>query len=158
MKVGTLVLYPASVIAAVSIGLVFDSMTNKLPASKLANATPQPVEESMHEFMEYVFQPTYKRLKVSMAAEPKDNAGWKPIKADALSLAENANLLLIRTPDEGGEVWDQFSVAVRGTGGQLYQAARKRNYSMAQKSYAAMLNNCNACHKEFAGGKYQLQP
>ena len=34
------------------------------------------VEDSMHEFMEYVFQPTYKRLKVSMATEPEDKAGW----------------------------------------------------------------------------------
>ena len=29
----------------------------------------------MHEFMEYVFEPNYKRLKVVMASEPADNAG-----------------------------------------------------------------------------------
>lgn len=158
MKVRRLVLFAVSVAAVATIGLVFDSMTNELPASKLADAAPEPVEESMHEFMEYVFQPTYKRLKVSMAAEPKDNAGWKPIKADGLSLAESANLLLMRTPDEGGAAWDKFSVAVRATGGEFYQAARKRDYAAAKKSYVAMLNNCNACHEQFAGGKYQLQP
>ena len=40
------------------------------------------VEPSMHEFMEYVFQPTYPRLKHSMMAVPADNKGWKAIKSD----------------------------------------------------------------------------
>ena len=37
------------------------------------SAAPTPVEPDMHEFMEYVYQPTYKRLKVSMAAEPTED-------------------------------------------------------------------------------------
>src|SRR5579862_5043618 len=57
-----------------------------------------PVDRSMHEFMEYYFQPTYLRLKPVMAAAPADNAGWKAIKADSLLLAEGGNLLLLRTP------------------------------------------------------------
>jgi hypothetical protein len=112
----------------------------------------------MHEFMEYVFQPTYKRLKASLAAEPGDKAAWKQVKADALILAEGGNLLLMRTPDEGGAAWDKFSVDVRNSGGYLYRAAGARDYKIAQQNFAAMLDNCNACHKQFAEGKYQLQP
>lgn len=146
------------VIAVTTIVLPIASINHLPAANNLANDAPEPVEESMHEFMEYVFQPTYKRLKASMVAKPKDKAGWKPIKADSLSLAESANLLLMRSPDEGGAAWNKFSVAVRSTGGDLYQAARAREYEAAKRHYQAMLKNCNACHEQFAGGKYQLQP
>lgn len=116
------------------------------------------VEDDMHEFMEYVFQPTYKRLKVAMATAPADKKGWKPIKADALILAEGGNLLLLRTPEDEGAQWEQFSLEVRKSGGELYRAAKKGDYTAAQSHYQAMIKSCNACHQEFAGGEYQLKP
>ncbi len=116
------------------------------------------VENSMHEFMEYVYQPTYKRLKVSMAAEPKDKNGWKAIKADSLSLAESGNLLLIHQPKEDAKSWNEIAVSTRDLGGELYQAARKKDFKGATDKYKAMLLKCNACHKKFAKGKYQLTP
>ncbi|MDP7206056.1 MAG: hypothetical protein QGH11_10820, partial [Pirellulaceae bacterium] len=83
----------------------------------------QPVDDDMHHFMEYVFEPSYKRLKVAMASEPADKQTWKGIKGDALTLAECANLLAMRTPKEDGYGWKPFSLRVRGYGSQLYQAA-----------------------------------
>lgn len=123
-----------------------------------SKAEPQPVEKDMHEFMEYVFEPTFKRLKPLMAAEPKENAGWKGIKADSLSLAEAGNLLLSRGPEKDREKWAEWSVAVRDLGGQLYQAARKKDFAESRKQYEAMLIKCNACHTHFANGKHQLAP
>ncbi|PHS02529.1 MAG: hypothetical protein COA78_20990 [Blastopirellula sp.] len=120
--------------------------------------TVQPVEDSMHEFMEYVFQPPYKRLKVAMASEPTDNNTWKAIKSDALILAEGGNLLLIRKPKEHADEWTQHSVSVRELGGKFYQAARKKDYKSARQHYASMLMKCNSCHDKFADGKYQLKP
>jgi len=65
----------------------------------------KPVEDSMHEFMEYVFQPTYLRLKATMTTAPADNKGWKAIKADSLVLAESCNLLFSRAPDGAAADW-----------------------------------------------------
>ena len=127
-------------------------------AAKPAGASPHPVDDSMHHFMEYVFEPSYKRLKAGMAETTKDKKTWKAIKGDSLTLAECANLLLMRVPDENAREWRMRSVAVRAHGGELYQAARKSDDVAAGKAYAAMLNNCNACHKQFAEGKHQLQP
>lgn len=118
----------------------------------------EPVEEDMHEFMEYAFEPQYKRLREVMAAAPEANSQWKSIKGDALSLAEGGNLLLMRVPDEGESLWKKFSAGVRRDGSSLYRAARSKDYEAAKKSYAAMLNQCNRCHQEFAGGKHQLKP
>ena len=123
-----------------------------------AEVRPHPVDEDMHHFMEYVFEPNYKRLRASMADAPQDKQTWKAIKGDALTLAECANLLLLRVPDEGAKDWRQQSVAVRAHGAELYQAARQSNYDSAHKAFVAMLHRCNACHKQFADGKHQLQP
>ena len=118
----------------------------------------QPVDDDMHHFMEYVFEPSYKRLQAAMAAEPSDKQAWKRIKGDALTLAECANLLAMRMPKEGGYGWKPFSLQVRGHGSQLYQAARKSDYPAARKAYTSMLQQCNACHKKFADGEHQLTP
>jgi mono/diheme cytochrome c family protein len=121
-------------------------------------AAPQPVEDDMHEFMEYVFEPTYKRLKAVMAAEPADNAAWKAIKSDSLILAEGANLLLIRGPKENAGAWNEYSAAVREHGGQFYRAAQQKDFAQAAAGYKTMLTHCNACHQKFADGKHQLTP
>lgn len=119
---------------------------------------PQAVEDDMHEFMEYAFEPGYKRLKAQLAGEPEDNNAWKAIKSDALLLAEGGNLLLFRSPDEAASAWQELAVAVRKQGGSLYQAARKKDYQAARASYTAMLQQCNRCHQEFADGEHQLLP
>jgi len=146
-----------------SLGLYCLSMTPvNSPAraddTKAADNDIQPVDEDMHHFMEYVFEPNYKRLKAAMATEPADKQAWKGIKGDALTLAECANLLAMRTPKEGGYGWKPFSLQVRGHGSQLYQAARKSDYAGARKAYTSMLQQCNACHKKFADGEHQLTP
>jgi hypothetical protein len=125
--------------------------------AKPADNDIQPVDDDMHHFMEYVFEPNYKRLKAAMATEPSDKQAWKGIKGDALTLAECANLLVMRVP-ENGYGWKPYSLQVRGYGSQLYQAARKSDYPAARKAYTSMLQQCNACHKKFADGEHQLTP
>ena len=129
--------------------------TSTLP---VADDQPEVVEDSMHEFMEYVFQPTYKRLKVTMAAAPADNAGWKAMKSDALILAESCNLLFARTPDEDAAAWNKHAAASRANGAELYKAAKAKDFAKSTTAYKSMLDNCNACHRQFEDGKHILQP
>ncbi len=145
------------------IGACFGMLAN--PPADVQAAPPaaakvqlQPVEPDMHEFMEYVFQPTYQRLKAAMAAEPADNSTWKTIKADSLILAEGGNLLLARPPESDVDTWNGQSIAVRTAGGELYQAAKKKDYQAALQHYKTMLTKCNACHDHFADGEHQLSP
>lgn len=124
----------------------------------------EAVEADMHEFMEYVFEPGYKRLKAAMAAAPKDNSGWKAIKGDGLALAESANLLLFHRPESDKWTkqddidWDGHASAVRDAGGRLYLAAKKKDFPAASTHYRTMLQKCNACHDQYAGGEHQLMP
>jgi hypothetical protein len=150
----------AVVVVSIALGLVYstrnDAHAGYSPAAPTDDAAP--VEDSMHEFMEYVFQPTYLRLKASMAAAPADNKGWKAVKSDSLILAESCNLLLARKPDERGEDWVKHALTSKTHGAQLYKAAKEKNFEAATAAYKTMLDNCNACHKQFEDGKHILQP
>jgi cytochrome c553 len=123
-----------------------------------AKAEPIPTEATMHDFMEGMFQGPYRRLKSGIAAEPKDNAGWKVIRSESVALAEGSNLLLLRKPETGADKWVEYTVASRDAGAEVYKAAKKKNYAEAKKAYEKMLTACNACHKQFDDGKNQLVP
>lgn len=133
-------------------------LANGQPPSEDSVASPLPVEDDMHEFMEYVFQPPYKRLKASIAVAEKDKATWKSIKSDALILAESGNLLLGRGPDADAADWNKHSIASRNFGGQLYRAAKAKDTAKAEQAYKLMLKSCNACHEQFSGGDPELTP
>ncbi len=142
------------------VGLSFALPVSQVPEAQAQSVSEgsQPVESDMHEFMEYMFQPTYKRLQKSIAAEPTDKAGWKGIKADSLVLAEAGNLLLHRGPKEALAAWDDLSMAVRDDGSKLYQSAKARDFKSARQHYERMITKCNACHDKFAEGEHQLSP
>lgn len=126
--------------------------------SEAVDPNPVPVDDSMHHLMEYVFEPSFKRLKSSMAVEPADKSAWSAVKADSLTLAESANLLLHRLPDDDQESWIALAVEARTAGGELYQAARKNDFALSSERYRVMVNRCNACHDKFADGEHQLKP
>ncbi len=134
------------------------AILTSVSASPVAESEAAPVEESMHEFMEYVFQPTYRRLKQNMAAAPADNNGWKAIKSDSLILAESCNLLFGRKPEENGEDWVKHTTAAKTEGANLYKAGKTKDFAAATTAWKAMLNNCNACHRQFEEGRHILQP
>lgn len=117
-----------------------------------------PVESNPHEFMEYLFQPTFNQLKASMAKAPADSKGWKPIKSGSLILAEGSNLLLTRKPADNAEEWAKQSVAVRESAADMYRAGKKKDFATARTHYEAMVVRCNNCHETFAGGEHMLKP
>lgn len=127
-------------------------------ADEPAEIKHSPVEADMHEFMEYVCEPPYKRLKAAMANPTPDNAVWKSVKSDALILAESGNLLIGRPPEKEAAEWLKLAASVRDSGGALYRAAKKKDPAEAHKQWELMLHNCNSCHKQFAGGEHQLTP
>lgn len=128
--------------------------------ARAADKAPElkPVPVNMHDFMEGVFQGPYKRLKTAMAAEPKDAAGWKAIRGDALILAEGGNLLLTRQPDKSAADWNKHSIASRDAGADMVRSAKAKDFAATKKAYEAMLGHCNACHKQFEDGKHILAP
>lgn len=108
--------------------------------------------------MEGMFQSPYRRLKESIANEPKDNNGWKAIRSILLILAEGSNLLVLRKQEKDQAKWDEYSVASKQAGELAFKAAKKKNYADTRKAYELMIAHCNDCHKVFSEGKNQLAP
>lgn len=134
------------------------SLNHLVAATEEVASDLDPVETDMHEFMEYINQPTYKRLKAAMQAEPTDNQGWLELKSGSLILAETGNLIMLRGPQEERGEWTEYAKSVRQEASQMYRAAHDKDFTKATDSYHKMLNACNSCHKQFANGEYQLSP
>ncbi|NNE93431.1 MAG: hypothetical protein HKN23_17435 [Verrucomicrobiales bacterium] len=149
-------LYLLPIAAALVAGIAISTAIHADDKDELV-LKPQPLD-NMHHLMEYVFEPSWKRLKVSMAEEVMTKEGWKAIKGDALTLAESTNLLFHRLPDENQEDWKKIAAQTRKEGADFYQAARAKDYPLAVTKYKALLTSCNQCHDKFADGEYQLEP
>lgn len=144
-------------VGSVGLGTYFQSAAIAIPA----DAPPPelvPVDTNMHDFMEGMFQAPYRRLKESIATEPKDNSGWKVIRSDLLILAEGSNLLVLRKQEKEQAKWVGYSVASKEAGEIAFKAAKQKNFAESRKAYESMLVHCNDCHKTFANGKHQLAP
>jgi hypothetical protein len=120
----------------------------------------QAVETDVHEFMEHYNQPIYRRLKEALASDPdnKDRKKWSKIADDSLLLAEVGNLLFLRGPQQERDAWLRHAVTVREAGSKLYHAAKQQNGEAAKTNFNQLINNCNQCHKQFAGGEHMLEP
>lgn len=138
--------------------LTLSLLTTALLAPAADPALNKPVDDDMHHFMEYVFEAPYVRLKASLAQAPADKKAWRAVKEDSLLLAEVTTLLAARGPEKDGADWQKHTLATRKDASALYQAARASDFATARKAYTAMLQQCNACHKQFADGEHQLKP
>ena len=147
----------ALLIGSLAMGAFFQPPAIAIPTYSIATELV-PVDTNMHDFMEGMFQAPYRRLKESIAAEPKDNNGWKAIRSDLLILAEGSNLLLLRKQEKDQPKWDEMSLASKQAGEMAFKAAKIKNFAESRKAYESMLVHCNHCHKVFANDKHQLAP
>lgn len=118
----------------------------------------KPMDVDMHEFMEGMFESSYRRLKPLVSKQPGNNSTWKNIRSESIVLGEGCNLLLARLPEKDVDVWKKLSVENREACSALLAAAKEKNYETARKAYEGMLDKCNACHNHFAEGKHQMNP
>lgn len=154
----------SSVFAAAVVGLIGYSLVVQPSVPVLAQQSDsaqtdmKPVETDMHEYMEYIHQPTYRKLRDVMKKAPEDDKGWLDIKSGALILSESGNLILLRGPKKDREDWNAHAIAIREAGAKLYRAAHDQEFQQATTHYQAMIQKCNSCHQQFAGGEHQLKP
>jgi len=146
-----------ALIGSLGLGVFFQPNAIAIPSAPPALEIV-PVDTNMHDFMEGMFQAPYRRLKESIAAEPKDNNGWKAIRSDVLILSEGSNILVLRKPEKNQAKWDEYSLAAKQAGEMAFKAAKQKNFAETRKAYETMLVHCNECHKTFANGKHQLLP
>lgn len=153
----------ASIAALVASGFACQNQVVETKSKTVANSVADetiefaPVDELGH-FMDYICQPCYKALKESMATAPVNRKEWKPIKTNALILAETSALVASRPPEDTADTkqWQQICKQVHDAGASLYESSKTMKFDDAKTQYGAMIDSCNKCHQVFAKGKHQL--
>ena len=109
---------------------------------------PQPVVNT-HVLMERFHEEYYKALRERVKTEPTDVAGWKVIEHNAVRIAEASNLVAIReVDDEGRAAWLKHAAGNQQAAMRLYAAARGKKFADVGPAYGAVIESCNACHKQ----------
>lgn len=147
------------------LGCVVSGLAFFGPGDSTVSASPtkldelyKPMDVNMHDYMEGVFESSYRRLKPLVSKQPGNNSTWKSIRAESLVLGEGCNSLLFRLPENDADAWKSLAVENREACAALLAAAKEKNYETARKAYEVTLEKCNACHNKFAEGKHQMNP
>lgn len=116
-----------------------------------AGARPRP--EAVAEtrlLMEGINLPNYEGLEKHLREKPADTNAWKYVRGQALLIAENANLLMLRPPRNAGEAaWLERAAALRTAGIQLARTAAERDFTRSRAALIDLAHACNQCHSSF---------
>lgn len=86
-------------------------------------------------------------LARALANEPKDDAAWKHIQAQATLMAEAGSLLYDRTAPRGSQAsWQRLALSYRGDAASIAAAAKRRDYSATREALTQLSTRCGACH------------
>lgn len=119
---------------------------NRLPANRL-----EPVAETKL-LMDGINQPNFEGLEKLLRNRPKDKDVelWTFARGQALLIAENANLLLLRPPREQGQAaWVERATDLRTTATRLARTIAARDYERSRAGVVELANSCNRCHQTF---------
>src|SRR5947209_12040360 len=110
---------------------------------------PQPVAET-RLLMEGINLPNFKGLEDLLRKKPADVDSWTFARGQALLIAENANLLMLRPPrGQGRDAWLTRAGELREAATGLARASAGRDYPRTRAGLAALAETCNRCHQTF---------
>jgi hypothetical protein len=108
--------------------------------------------------MDGINLPNFQGMEGLLKQKPADAETWTFLRGQALLIAENGNLLLLRPPrNDGEDIWMDRAVALRTTATKLARAAADKNYEACRAGLWDLADTCNRCHKSFRAG-VQIRP
>jgi hypothetical protein len=97
--------------------------------------------------------PYFQGLDQILREKPANDDAWGAVSAQALLIAENGNLLLLRPPKGADEPttdkWNQRAVDLRTAATQLAQDAEDEDYQRCRTALINLAKTCNRCHEAF---------
>jgi hypothetical protein len=116
--------------------------------------TPRPVPVAETKLlMEGINLPNYSGLERLLRERPADAEAWTFARGQALLIAENGNLLLLRPPrNQGRDVWLDRAAELRNMAVRLARDAARQDYDRSRREFIALADACNRCHQTFRVG------
>jgi hypothetical protein len=124
---------------------------------KITADPPRPRLEAVAEtrlLMEGLAQPNFRGLDRLLSKErPAGDEAWKFARGQALLLAENGNLLMLRPPRTvGQDAWMQRSGELRDAATSLARSVAARDWERSRAGLRVVADACNRCHQTFRVG------
>jgi hypothetical protein len=120
-----------------------------------ASVTAAPIEAiaTTRQVMLGITIPTSDILFGVATEAPKDDAAWERVQANALALAESANLLMVgsRVRDQGD--WLKHCQALIATAKLAARAAQEKNIDKELEAGDRIYEVCDACHRQYMPGR-----
>jgi hypothetical protein len=123
------------------------------PAEPQTKARFVPRLETVAEtrlLMQGISLPNFRGLERHLQQKPAEEDAWMFARGQALLIAENGNLLLLRPPRNAGEnSWQELSVALRSAATRLARTIADRDVERSRAGLAEVAQVCNRCHLTF---------
>jgi hypothetical protein len=125
----------------------------KVSSVPLSPRVNQPRAEAVAEtklLMEGLAQPNFRGLDTLLRQKPENDESWAFARGQALLIAETANLLHLRPPNNGGaEAWHKGAAEMRESAKRLASAVAARDLNLSRARLTEVANACNRCHQTF---------
>jgi hypothetical protein len=93
--------------------------------------------------------PNFNSLNRRLAQQPQGDESWNIIQGQALLIAENGNLLMLRPPSGKEEAWLDRAADLRTVAARLARSAGEHDVARSRDDLVKLANTCNRCHKTF---------
>jgi hypothetical protein len=134
-------------------GLALAAVAPVTPQAPRGRLRTEPRLEPVAEtrlLMQAINMPNFQGLQRNLKDRPADADTWAYARGQALLIAENGNLLMLRPPrNEGEDLWMERATALRTTATRLARAAGSRDYARARQALGDLAQACNNCHASF---------
>ena len=109
----------------------------------------EPVAETLL-LMQGINLPNFQGIEKLLKEKPQEPEAWKFLRGQALLIAENGNLLMLRLPHNAGEaVWQEKAAALRMNATKLANVIADGDYTRSRAGLIDLASACNDCHTSF---------
>lgn len=109
---------------------------------------PRPVA-TMLELMEQIVYPTSNAVFYAGSRAPESEEAWSDLEADALMLAESANLMMMRERALDADQWMRDARLLLDAGEEAFRAARERDVEALRALNDPLYQSCVTCHDHY---------
>lgn len=104
--------------------------------------------------MQGINLPNFEGIEKLLKEKPSEADAWKFLRGQALLIAENGNLLMLRPPHNTGEAaWLDRAAALRTSAAKLAGVIAERDFVRSRAGLIDLAGVCNDCHASFRVAK-----
>jgi hypothetical protein len=125
------------------------ALVSVLTAQTAAQAPAPQAVGTMSELMVKIIYPTSDAIFYIASRTPTDDRSWNTLEANALTLAESANLLMLPGRARDANRWMADAKLLLDVGRTAFAAAKRRDVAALEALNEPLLNACVTCHRDY---------